>query len=131
MTTELTVLAWGAVLLLVHIILAVLYKTRQYGTKWNVGARDEALPPVELVVGRLERARENFLETFPIAIVAMLAIALTDRSSALTQVAAWTWLGARVIYLPLYWAGVPVIRTLVFCVGMLALLVLLGSLLTG
>ena len=45
MHTEILILAWGAVLLLVHIFAAGHYKTKQYGTQWNVGARDEALPP--------------------------------------------------------------------------------------
>ena len=42
MTTELIVLTWGCVLAAVHIFAAVQAKTRQYGTKWNIGARDES-----------------------------------------------------------------------------------------
>ena len=74
MTTELTVLALGAVLLLVHIMLAIRLKTQHYGVEWNMGARDEALPPLNPVAARLERARDNFAETFPVAIVALLRI---------------------------------------------------------
>ncbi len=131
MTTELTVLILACVLLLAHIMLAVHFKTRQYGKDWNMGARDAVMPSLDPVAGRLERARDNFLETVPIAIVALLALTLVGQSNALTQVAAWTWLGARAVYLPLYWTGVPVVRTLVWMVGLLALLVLLGSLLAG
>lgn len=131
MTTELTVLALGAVLLLAHIMLAVHYKTRQYGKDWNMGARDEDLPPLNPVAGRLERARDNFAETFPVAIVALLGIALTGKANAASEAASITWLAARVIYLPLYWAGVPKVRTLVWGVGLLALVTLLGVLLLG
>ena len=53
MTTELIVLAWGCVLALVHILAAAQVKTRQYGSKWNVGPRDEELPPPNPLVGRL------------------------------------------------------------------------------
>jgi len=127
MTSELTVLVLGAVLLLAHIMLAVHFKTRQYGKDWNMGARDEALPPLNPVAGRLERARDNFAETFPVAIVALLAVTLAGKASALTEIAAWAWLGARVIYLPLYWTGVPKVRTLVWGISLLALLVLLGA----
>lgn len=129
MTTELTVLALGAVLLLAHIMLAVHYKTKQYGKDWNMGARDEDLPPLNPIAGRLERARDNFAETFPVAIVALLGIALTGKANALSEVASIAWLAARVIYLPLYWAGVPKVRTLVWGVGLLALVALLGVLL--
>lgn len=131
MTTELTVLALGAVLLLAHIMLAVHYKTQQYGKSWNMGARDEALPPLNAVAGRLERARDNFAETFPIAIVALLGITVVGKASAISEAAAITWLVARVVYLPLNWAGVPKVRTLVWGIGLLALVALLGVLLFG
>ena len=65
MTTELTVLAWGCVLAFVHIFAAVRAKTRQYGTKWNIGARDEELPPLNPVAGRLARAQANYLRDLP------------------------------------------------------------------
>ena len=131
MRAELTVLALGAVLLLVHVLLAGRYRTRQYGTAWNMGARDEDLPPLNAVAGRLVRAQGNFQETFPIAIVALLGVVVTGKTSELTAIAAWVWLGARLIYLPLYWAGVPKWRTLAWGLGTLALLVVLGVLLLG
>ena len=129
MTTELTVLALGALLLLAHIMLAVHFKTQQYGKDWNMGARDEDLPPLNPIAGRLERARDNFAETFPIAIVALLGIAVAGKANAVSEVASIAWLAARVIYLPLYWAGVPKVRTLVWGVSLLALVALLGVLL--
>jgi len=131
MRPELIVLALGAVLLLVHILLAGRYKTQQYGTNWNMGARDEDLPPLNAVAGRLARAQGNFQETFPLAIVALLGVVVAGKASDLTAIAAWVWLVARVIYLPLYWAGVPKWRTLVWGVGTLALLAVLGVLLLG
>jgi uncharacterized MAPEG superfamily protein len=127
MASELTVLVLGSVLLLAHIMLAVHFKTRQYGKDWNMGARDEALPPLNPLAGRLERARDNFAETFPVAIVALLAVTLAGKQSAVTEIAAWTWLATRVVYLPLYWTGVPKVRTMVWGVSLLALLVLVGA----
>ena len=114
MTTELSVLAWGCVLAIVHIFVAVRFKTRQYGTKWNMGARDEDLPPPQPVVGRLARAQANFLETFPVMAAALLIVSVADLESRWTEIGALLWLGARVIYLPLYAWGVPKVRTLVF-----------------
>ena len=131
MTSELTVLVLGCGLLLAHVLLAGRYKTKQYGTAWNRGARDEQLPPLDPVAGRLDRARGNFLETFPLAIVALLGLTVTGRGDASTEIAAWTWLAARLVYLPLYWTGVPKVRTLVWAVSMLALLNLFARLLFG
>ena len=129
MQPEILILALAAVLLLVHIQVAIRAKTKQYGISWNTGARDEEMPPSAPVVGRLERARDNFLETLPIAIIALFGVVLADKTSDTTAIAGWTWLAARAIYLPLYWAGVPKVRTLVWLVGTLALLLVLALLL--
>jgi uncharacterized MAPEG superfamily protein len=131
MAVELKIAALGALLLLVHIFAAVHLKTKQYGRKWNVGARDESLPPLDPVAGRLARAQANFQETFPIAIVALLGVVIAGRTSALTALGGWIWLGARTTYLPLYAFGVPVVRTGVFTISIAGLAMVLWPLLVG
>lgn len=124
---ELIVLALACVLMLAHIFAAGHFKTAQYGKDWNMGARDEDLPPLNPVAGRLVRAQANYQESFPIAVALLLAITVAGRASEITAIAAWVWLAARVIYLPLYWSGVPKVRTMVWGVGLAALVVLLGA----
>ena len=131
MPVELKILALGALLLFAHIFVATRFKTAQYGRKWNVGARDEALPPANAMTGRTIRAQANFQETFPLAIVALLGVVIAGRTSATTALGGWIWLGARVVYLPLYAAGVPVIRTVVWTVGTVGLVMVLWPLLVG
>jgi uncharacterized MAPEG superfamily protein len=131
MAVELKIAALGALLLFVYVFVAVRYKTAQYGRAWNVGARDEALPPPNPVTGRLIRAQANFLETFPIAIVALLGVVIAGRTSQWTALGGWIWLGARVVYLPLYWAGIKVVRTLVWTISMIGLAMVLKPLLLG
>ena len=129
MRPEILVLALAGILLLAHVMLAIRLKTAQYGTDWNMGARDEDLPPLKPVAGRLDRARGNFLETLPLAVIALFGVVLTGKANEITATAAWVWLAARALYLPLYWAGVPKVRTLVWGVALAALLVVLGVLL--
>ena len=131
MAVELKILALGSLLLFIYIFTATRFKTRQYGREWNVGARDEALPPASPMSGRAMRAQANFLETFPIAIVALLGVVIAERTSATTALGGWMWLGARVVYLPLYLAGVPVVRTIVWTIGMIGLAMVLWPLLAG
>lgn len=128
MPVELLVLALAALLLLVNILLAGHFKTKQYGVTWNMSARDEQLPPLNPVAARLERSRANLAETLPIAIIALGGVVVAGKTSETTAIAAWTWLGARVIYLPLYWAGIPKIRSVVWLVGLFALLAVLWAL---
>src|SRR3954463_13215722 len=131
MPVELKILALGTLLLFVHIFTATRFKTAQYGRKWNIGARDEELPPPNPISGRTMRAQANFLETFPIAIVALLGVVIAGRTSATTALGGWIWLGARVVYLPLYAAGIPVIRTIVWAIGLAGLAMVLWPLLVG
>ena len=95
MTLELSVLAWGCVLGIVHIFVAVRFKTRQYGTKWNVGPRDEEMPPPDPIAGRLARAQANFFETFPLAAAAILIVHVARLEDRWTALGAVAWLGAR------------------------------------
>lgn len=131
MPVEVRILAFGAVLLFIYIFAAVRFKTAQYGRQWNVGARDEELPPPAPLPRRLIRAQNNFLETFPIAIVALLGVVIANRTSGTTALGGWIWLGARIVYLPLYAAGIPVIRTIVYAVSMAGLGMVIWPLLLG
>jgi uncharacterized MAPEG superfamily protein len=130
MNTELTMLAWGCVLAIVHIFAAVRMKTRQYGTTWNMGARDEELPPLNPVAGRLARAQANYFETFPVMAAAILIVTLASLETRWTAIGAILWLAARVVYLPLYAMGVPKVRTLVFMVSLVGIVLVLWPPLT-
>jgi uncharacterized MAPEG superfamily protein len=131
MAVELRILAFGALLLFVHIFVAIRFKTAQYGRSWNIGARDEALPEANVMTGRTMRAQANFQETFPIAIVALLGVVLANKTSATTALGGWIWLGARVVYLPLYMAGIRGVRTVVWAVSMVGIGMVLWPLLVG
>src|SRR6476469_6568684 len=131
MPIELKILALGALLLFIHIFLATRFKTAQYGRQWNVGARDETLPEPNPVSGRLMRAQANFEETFPIAIVALLGVVIAGKTSQWTAACGWIWLGARIVYLPRYWAGIPVIRTIVWTIALIGLAMVTWPLLFG
>ena len=131
MAVELKILALGAVLLLVHIFAAGNFRTKQYGREWNVGARDDTMPPLNPVAGRLARAQANFQETFPVAIVALIGVVIAGQTSALTAIGGWIWLACRTIYLPLYAMGVPVVRTVVFGISIGGLGMVLWPLLLG
>ena len=125
MNTELSVLAWGCVLALVHVFAAVRFKTRQYGTKWNVGARDDELPPPQPIVGRLARAQANFYETFPLYAAAAIIVSVAHLGNRWTAIGALLWIGARIVYLPLYAAGVPYLRTAAWAVSLVGIVMVL------
>lgn len=128
MTTEIQMLAWTIVLGLLHVVLGVALVTREKGLKWNMGARDAEGAPVGAVTERVNRALRNFLETFPFFAAAVLAAAVAGRLDGTTALGAQLYFWARVAYLPLYAAGVPYLRTLVWGVSIAGLLMVLSAL---
>ncbi|WDZ76325.1 MAPEG family protein [Ensifer adhaerens] len=125
-STEIWVLGWSAVFLIVHIIVQAtsLDLAGDLGFKYLLGPRDEQKVPKSVIAGRLLRALRNMLETYPVFAALALALAVTGKTGGLGAIGAVTWLLARVVYSLLYVAGVPVLRTLVWFVSIIALLLM-------
>jgi uncharacterized MAPEG superfamily protein len=125
MTPELLMLALSVVLGFVHIIVSAIATTHQCGLKWNLSARDAPMPPPQVVAGRLQRALHNFLETFPLFAASVLIADATNRHGWLAIWGSQLYFYARVLYLPIYAAGLPVIRTVVWSVATLGIVLVL------
>lgn len=128
MTTELRVLLFAVVLGIIHILASAMAITKQRGAKWNMSARDTKAPEPTGLAGRLDRASKNFFETFPLVAAGILLVHVTQASSPVTALGAQIYLGARILYVPLYAFGIPVIRTLVWTVSMIGFVMLLAPL---
>lgn len=112
----------------IHIFAATQVITAERGRAWNTGARDDTAPLKSRLGGRLYRAQENFKETFPFFAALVLALAIIGRHSALTVYASEIYVAARIVYLPLYAIGVPVVRTLVWAIATFAIFALIAAL---
>jgi uncharacterized MAPEG superfamily protein len=128
MTTELTMLVWSVVLGLVQIALAATCSVGQRGLGWAAGARDGVAPALTGVAARLDRARANFLETFPFFIAVVLAAYLLQRHSGMTVLGAQIYFWARLVYVPIYAAGIPYLRTLIWAASIVGIVLLLAAL---
>ncbi|WP_411850402.1 MAPEG family protein [Stenotrophomonas sp. LGBM10] len=129
MTIEIQMLVWSMLLGIVHLFAASTAVTRERGLAWNASARDGQTAPVRPLTGRLQRAQSNFMETFPFFAAAVLAVVLTQRQDGLTALAAQLYFWSRVAYLPLYAAGVPYVRSLMWLASLVGIVLLLWSLL--
>lgn len=128
MTTELGMLCWSVVLGLVQIGIAATCSVSQRGLGWAAGARDGVTPPLVGVAARLDRARANFLETFPFFVAVVLAAHLLQRHDHLTVLGAQLYFWGRLIYVPLYAAGVAYVRTLAWAASIAGIVLLLAAL---
>ena len=130
MNIELTILSWTLVLAVVQFMLPAVFRSREAGIAFNAGPRDEPGPPVGKVTGRLQRAQKNLYETLPLFAAAILIAHVAGREGALTLWGAWLYLIARVVYVPVYGFGVPMVRSIVWGVSLLGLALVLVSILT-
>ena len=114
MSFEFVMLAASCALCLVQIVIASHAASLQRGYRWTAGARDAEVPPLTGVAGRLERALRNLLETFPVFVAAVFLVHALGRESALSAWGAGLYFSGRLLYLPLYGFGVPLVRSLVW-----------------
>lgn len=128
MSIELQMLAWSIVLGLVHVALGAIFGTMQRGLTWNASARDGVPEPLTGVAGRLERANHNFRETFMFFAAAVLAALLAHKTNSQTAMGVQIYFWARLAYLPVYAAGIPFLRTLIWGVSIAGLLMVLLAL---
>ena len=128
MTTEFQALGLSVILGLAQVLLAACLAIRERGLGWAFSPRDEAMPPLKGLAGRVDRAFYNFMETFPLFATVVLVAQFMGVHSALTVWGAGLYLWARVVYLPIYMAGVRVLRTLTWFVSIAGIVLFLVAL---
>src|SRR5688500_9438724 len=77
----------------------------------NLGPRDQ-MRPLTITGQRAARALTNMHEALPVFLGLALLNLIVAPQASLAVTGAWVFLIARVVYVPLYLAGVPVARTL-------------------
>ncbi len=121
MSDELIILGWTLALALFQILLTAAFRNRETGLAYNMSARDAPAPPMGTVTARLSRAQHNLAETLPLFAGAILIAHAGGREGGYTLVGAQMYLAARLLYVPLYAAGVPIVRSLVWGASMVGL----------
>ena len=114
-------LAWSVVLLVVHVLAQGVLATKELGQEWNAGPRDDNKQPAGKLAGRAARASSNFRETYPAFVALAAALLFTGEASGLGLIGAIIWFVGRIVYYPLYLAGIPYIRSLVWLGAMAGL----------
>lgn len=126
MAPELLLLACAMVVGLVQLAWAAVAARGQQDLKWAAGPRDEPMP-LSGVAARLDRAFKNFMETFPFFAAAVLTAYLAGKLGTITLWGSAIYVAARALYAPLYAAGIPTIRSLVWGVGFVGLLMVVAA----
>ena len=129
MPTEIVLLGWSVVLLLVQLALQGAAGVGEFGPTYAFSPRDAGHQVKSLYGARVSRAFYNLLETYPVFVALALALAVTGQTGGLGATGAQIWFWARIVYVPLYAFGIPYIRTLVWTVSAIGLVMMLIALL--
>ncbi len=133
MTPELTVLALAGLLQAVQFCLMAVPANVELGTGRTLSPRDTSRlgkPMVELVsdkTGRLIRAMNNHFEALILFTIAVVVVTLGDKGTGFSAACAWTYLGARILYIPAYYFGLSPWRSLIWFVGFLSTMLMIVS----
>jgi len=126
---EIQMLCWSVALGLLQLIVVTTRALKDQGLSYNISARDVSSPSVTTLTARLQRAFQNFRETFVYFAVAVLVVTVLNKTSAHTALGAQLYFWARVVYVPVYAAGLTGVRTAVWTVSIVGLvMVFLGAL---
>lgn len=117
---ELSIVLWFA-----HVFTQGAFAHPALGMRYLVGARDDAPRPEGRMFARASRALANYVENLGPFVAADLGLMVMHRQAG---IGAALWILARVVYLPLYLAGVPVARTICWLASLGGLGVMLAHL---
>jgi uncharacterized MAPEG superfamily protein len=128
MSIDLTMLVWTVALAFVQMLVAVLGATGQVGLPKLAGNRDD-MPPLESWAGRADRAHKNMVENLVLFAALVLAAHAAGRANAMTALGAQLFFWARLAYAIIYVAGIPWLRTAIWTISMIGLLLIFLQLL--
>lgn len=94
----------------------------------NIGNRDQ-MRPLTVVGQRAARALINMHEALPVFLALALLNMIAGSAAAMATTGALVFLVARVIYVPLYLLGVPGLRSFVWVISWVGLIMMLIPLL--
>ena len=120
MATEASVLVGMAVLTAAMVFVHVISAVTEGRFLWAIGARDGESQPGRFG-GRAERALRNQIEATSMYAPIAVALLVSHAASPGTATGAIMFFIARLAYAPIYWLGIPYLRTLVFGIGLAGL----------
>ena len=130
-SVELQILFCAILLGILQLLLTAVMGVSHAGLAWAAGPRDEARAHPGRIAGRLERAFENFLETFPFFAAAVLLVHALDKSTHTSVLGAQIYIWARLFYVAAYVIAIPYLRTLIWAASLVGILMVLAALWPG
>ena len=122
---EVTCLVLALLMWFAHIVAQAAFAGGAMGIPYLAGPRDEKRDPQGVMYPRASRALHNYLENFAPFAAADLGLIATGHTGGW---GATIWIVMRIVYLPIYLAGVSHVRSLVWVLSLVGLLMMIWRL---
>jgi uncharacterized MAPEG superfamily protein len=123
MSPDLKLLIWSTALAVVQMVIAVIGAQLQVGLPTLVGNRED-MPRITGWAGRAERAHYNMLESLVLFAALVLVAQVAGKANAATALGAQLFFWARLAYAVVYLIGIPWLRTGVWAVSVVGLVII-------
>jgi uncharacterized MAPEG superfamily protein len=126
MMTTVQALVWSGILTFLMLLVASAFCAKVWapgGVMIAFGNREGLAPPLG-IAGRADRAAKNMLEAMALFLALILAAQISGKIPQ-TALGATVFFWARLVYWPVYLAGIIYLRTLVWFVSVLGLIMIL------
>lgn len=128
LSPDLMLLVWSVALCVVQMLIAASAKAPLVGPATLAGNRDN-MPIVTGFAGRAARAHANMLENIVLFAALVLVAHVSGRANEMTGLGAQIFFWARLVYAGVYLAGIPWVRTGIWLVSMVGLVLIFLQLL--
>lgn len=123
LTPDLKYLLFAVILTFVQMLIAAMGSNQQFGLPTLAGNR-EGLPDVTGWAGRAKRAHLNMLENLVLFAALVLIAQVAGKANATTAMGASIFFWARLVYAGVYLAGISWVRTAVWAVSVIGLVMI-------
>ena len=123
MSPDLKFLVWSVALTLLQMVVSALTATQQCGLPRLAGNRED-MPSLTGIAGRAQRAHRNMLESLVLFAALVLVAQATGKADAATALGAQLFFWGRLAYALVYLAGIPWLRTGVWAVSIVGIVII-------
>ena len=123
MSPDLKFLVWAVALTLLQMVVAALTASLQTSLSRFASNRED-FPALTGIAGRAQRAHRNMLESLVLFAALVLIAQATGKANATTALGAEIFFWARLAYALVYLAGIPWVRSSIWTVSIVGLLMI-------
>lgn len=116
MTIDASLLVLSVLVFVAMIVVQGVFSNLEHPPKVLLGARD-GMADKNTLTQRAKRANQNMIEALLIHVPLVLIAIVTERTNEMTALGGWLFVIGRASYAPIYWLGLPIIRTVAWLAG--------------